>query len=122
MQRHEQRRRPLVAVSAGLDGMKLDFNRKPGRRDGKPTGTTAPIPVQIVGQNPRVTTTKVNRNAAGDIALKIARALYDILVEHLGSAKRLLAGAACRCHLLSVIWARTMVRYHFLFTNFHFVS
>lgn len=57
----------LIAVSAGLDGMKLDFNPKPGRRDGKPTGTTAPIPVQIVGQAPRTTVTKVKRNGAGDI-------------------------------------------------------
>ena len=61
----------LIAVSAGLDGIRgnLDFTGKSRRRDGKPTGTSATIPlkVEIVGQNPRVTTTKVNRNAAGDI-------------------------------------------------------
>jgi hypothetical protein len=59
----------LMAWSAGLDGIRgmIDFNPKPARRSGKPTATSEPIPVKIVGQVPRMATTKIKRNGAGDI-------------------------------------------------------
>lgn len=58
-----------MSWSAGLDALrgKLEFNPKPGRRDGKPTATSEPIPVKIVGQVPRMVRTKVKRDGAGDI-------------------------------------------------------
>ena len=74
MQRHEQRRRPLVAVSAGLDGMKLDFNPKPGRRDGKPTGTTAPILCAVSDMNEvQALLTDACRNVLLDVGQAIER-------------------------------------------------